>query len=189
MTLGHTPFSSIFHEYSLSRLLNSIYRNNLPLDFNQIQQNLSNKTDFQVLNVIYKMAAIFLKTLICWQCSSDIMNIHCQMYFAAEIKCHDYSFLYLRLDIPHTCMHISDSTDKTRLWLTWKPHNYTSEHLHVKSYPPPPPPPPPPWAKWSHFADDNSICICVNEKFCILIQTSLKFVLRVQLTSTQHWLR
>ena len=34
-----------------------------------------------------------------------------------------------------------------------------------------------------------SRCIFVNEKFCILIEISVKVFLRVQLTITQHWFR
>ena len=34
----------------------------------------------------------------------------------------------------------------------------------------------PPGQNGRHFADDNFICIFVNENFCILIKMSLKFV-------------
>ena len=33
-----------------------------------------------------------------------------------------------------------------------------------------------PWTKWLHFADDIFRCIFMNEKFCILIKISMKFV-------------
>ena len=38
-----------------------------------------------------------------------------------------------------------------------------------------------------HFAGDIFGCIFVNEKFCILIIISLKFVPKGPLTMTQHW--
>ena len=37
----------------------------------------------------------------------------------------------------------------------------------------------PPGQDGRHFADDIFICIFVNEKFCILIKISLKFVPKV----------
>ena len=39
------------------------------------------------------------------------------------------------------------------------------------------------------LADDLLRCISVNEKFCILIKKSLKFVPDVQNIMTQHWFR
>ena len=33
-----------------------------------------------------------------------------------------------------------------------------------------------PWTKWQPFTDDIFKCIFMNNKYCILIQTSLKFV-------------
>ena len=38
-----------------------------------------------------------------------------------------------------------------------------------------------------HFTDGIFKCIFMNEKFCILIWISLKFIQRVQLTISQHW--
>ena len=37
----------------------------------------------------------------------------------------------------------------------------------------------PPWKNGCHFADDILKCIFINEKFCILIKISFKFVPRV----------
>ena len=45
----------------------------------------------------------------------------------------------------------------------------------------------PPGQYSCHFVDTIFRCIFMNEKFCILIKISLKFVLKVQLTITQHW--
>ena len=45
----------------------------------------------------------------------------------------------------------------------------------------------PHWQNDCHFVNNIIRCIFVNEKFCILIQISLKFVPKVQLTITQHW--
>ena len=40
-----------------------------------------------------------------------------------------------------------------------------------------------------HFADDFFTCIFFNENCGILIEFSLKYVRRVQLTIIQHWFR
>ena len=52
--------------------------------------------------------------------------------------------------------------------------------LSINSFPPPtpmlPPPPPTPGQNGHHFTDDIFRYILVNEKFCVLIKISLKFV-------------
>ena len=50
----------------------------------------------------------------------------------------------------------------------------TSEHMLVINSSPP-------WTNDRHFADDIFRCIFVNEKFCILIQISVKFVPKGQI--------
>ena len=47
----------------------------------------------------------------------------------------------------------------------------------------------PPGRDGRHFVDDVLRCIFMNEKLCILIRISLKFVPRGQLTIAQHWFR
>ena len=39
------------------------------------------------------------------------------------------------------------------------------------------------------FADDSFRCIFVNEKFCILIEISLKFVPKGPIDNNPHWFR
>ena len=45
------------------------------------------------------------------------------------------------------------------------------------------------WKNGRHFTDDISKCTFLNEKFCVLVRISLKYVPRVPLTLSEHWFR
>ena len=47
----------------------------------------------------------------------------------------------------------------------------------------------PPGQNVRHFADDIFKCIFVNEKFCILIKISLKFIPDGPIDKIQHWFK
>ena len=63
-----------------------------------------------------------------------------------------------------------------RLQGSWPPQKSILHSIMVESQPLVLLNPSPPGHNGDHFADDIFICIFINEKFCILIKISLKFV-------------
>ena len=56
-----------------------------------------------------------------------------------------------------------------RLWILHMKAQECLQHIHVMMSSPP-------GKNGRHFSDDSFKCIFVNEKFCILIEISLKYV-------------